>query len=324
MKILIVGAGAVGQVYGWHLRKAGHDVSFFVKTKYQKDVTEGLNLYRLGYTRTRHHAWPQVKTISTLEEVAAEGWDQVWLTFASNALRGELATQLLGVVGNATVVCLQPDMEDGAYVKARLPSPAQMVQGLITFISYQSPLPNEKGPEGIAYFLPPLTPGLFAGEHDRVHSVVRALKSGGISARVTPNFAKSAAGAAALLQPVILALEINHWQLSTIASSTHLGLGLRASGEALAVVHAESDANIAIFKRMLSPKLWRLAIPLIRRVLPFDLEAMLRYHYSKVGVQNQMMLNTFIRLGQRHSVDTNALQRLRTMLADQQGETLSN
>ena len=29
--ILIVGAGAVGQVYGFHLHQAGHRISFLVK-----------------------------------------------------------------------------------------------------------------------------------------------------------------------------------------------------------------------------------------------------------------------------------------------------
>jgi Ketopantoate reductase PanE/ApbA len=314
MKILIVGAGAVGQVYGWHLRQAGHDISFFVKTKYQDEVAAGLNLYRLKHTGTRHHVWPQVQTLSALSEVAAESWDQVWLTLSSDALRGELATQLLGVVGQATVVCLQPDLEDGAYVKAHLPSPTQMVQGLITFISYQSPLPNQTGPEGIAYFLPPLSPGLFAGEHQRVHSVVQALKAGGISARITPDFAKAAAGAPALLQPLMLALEINDWQLSTLGS-THLPLGLLAAGEALDVAHTHSGADIRIMKKILIPRLWRIIIVLAKRVLPLDLEQMLHYHYSKVGVQSRLMLDTVIRLGQQHGLKTTSLQLLSTELA---------
>lgn len=37
MKILIVGAGAVGQVYGWHLAQAGHEVHFLLNRNMRRD-----------------------------------------------------------------------------------------------------------------------------------------------------------------------------------------------------------------------------------------------------------------------------------------------
>lgn len=310
MKILIVGAGAVGQVYGWHLRAAGHEVSFFVKAAYQQQMAAGLALHRLSYSGTRSHKWSQVHAIREPAEVAAVRWDQVWLTLPSDALRGELAAQVMAAVGNATVVCLQPDIEDGAYVQAHVPAPAQVVQGIITFISYQSPLPGKAGPEGIAYFLPPLAPGLFAGDKVRVQGVVQALKAGGISARAVPDFAKAAAGAPALLQPLMCALEINQWKLSSLISSDHFRLSLQASAEALRVAEREVGANISVLKRLLRPGLWRMVLLLSRRVLPLDLETYLPYHYGKVGIQSRLMLATYIRLGQRHGVSTQALQAL--------------
>jgi 2-dehydropantoate 2-reductase len=311
MKILIVGAGAVGQVYGWHLRKAGHAVSFFVKPKYQAAVSAGLDLYRLSFTRTQHQPWSAVSVISQVAEVRQTDWDQVWLTLPSDALRGELATELLRAVGAATVVCLQPDLEDCAYVQAYVPASAQVVQGMITFISFQSPLPGASGPDGIAYFVPPLAPALFAGEARRVAGVVAALKAGGLMAAVVPDFAARAAGAPALMQPIIAALEVHEWQLSTFTRSPHLRLGLQAAGEALMVAHRQSNANVNVLQRLLSPLFWRLALPVIRCLLPFDLEAMLHYHYAKVGVQSRMMLDTYIRLGHTQGVQTSALQRLR-------------
>ena len=38
MKILIVGAGAVGLVYGHHFANEGHQVTFMVKEKYQAQL----------------------------------------------------------------------------------------------------------------------------------------------------------------------------------------------------------------------------------------------------------------------------------------------
>ena len=314
MKILIIGAGAVGQVYGWHLRQAGHTVSFFVKEQYRTEVSQGLTLYRLGHTQTQRQDWSNVQTLSDPLEVANKEWDQIWITLTSNALRGELASLVLAAVGNATVVCLQPDVEDCAYVRTRVPSPAQVVQGLITFISYQSPLPNQEGPKGIAYFLPPMAPGLFAGERPRVESIIHGLKAGGMSARIVKDFPKAAAGAPALLQPLMCALETNHWQLSTLLNSRQFVLGLEASGEALNIVHAEAGANVSLLKSVLHPWVWRLVLPLSRRLLPLDLEPYLHYHYGKVGIQSRLMLDTYIRLGQQHHLKTNALQQLRAAM----------
>jgi 2-dehydropantoate 2-reductase len=314
MKILIVGAGAVGQVYGWHLHAAGHDVTFFVKEKYRAEVAGGLVLHRLGYGAPHRQDWPQVNAMSSVAEVAAQRWDQVWLTLASDALRGELAAQVLGAVGDATVICLQPDLEDGDYVRARLAAPAQLVQGLITFISYQSPLPGKPGPEGVAYFLPPLAPGLFAGAATRVQSVVQALRAGGLAAKPVADFAKAAAGAPALLQPLIAALETNAWKLGTLPGSEALALGLAASREALAVAAREAGASTFALRQLLRPLLWRLLVPVSRQLLPLDLETYLHYHFSKVGVQTRLMLDTYVRLGQRHGLPVAALQRLRAAL----------
>lgn len=314
MKILIVGAGAVGRVYGWHLRAAGHDVVFFVKEKYRDEVASGLVLHRLGYGGTRRQDWPQVGVVCDVAAVAAQRWDQVWLALASDALRGNLAAQVLAAAGDATVVCLQPDLEDGAYVRARLASPAQLVQGLITFISYQSPLPGQAGPEGIAYFVPPLAPGLFAGEPARVQAVVQALRDGGLAARVVDDFAKAAAGAPALLQPLIAALELNGWQLSTLPGSKALELGLAAAREALAVAARDAGADTFALRQLLRPLLWRALLPLSRRMLPLDLETYLHYHFSKVGVQTRLILDTYIRVGQHHKLPVAALQALRQAL----------
>lgn len=316
MNILIVGAGAVGQVYGLHLQQAGHQVSFFVKEKYLHHLSGQLELHRLGYFGTRpQHLLPR-KIISSIAQVDAIPWDQIWFTLSSDALRGELATQLMAASGQATVVCLQPDMEDSQYMRQHVPDPAQVVQGLITFIAYQSPLPQHTGTKGIAYFIPPLSPGVFAGEADRVHSVVQALKKGGMSARIVPDFGKAAGAAPAIMQPLIAALEINQWQLGSLKSSGYLALGLQAAQQAVAVVEAKTGARVFGLRWILSVKLWQLILPLSQLVLPLALEDYLHYHFSKVGQQTRLMLDTYIRLGEQQQLDVSALQQLRQQLPE--------
>ncbi|WP_158596248.1 ketopantoate reductase family protein [Oleomonas cavernae] len=319
-KILIVGAGAVGAVYGWHLHRAGHEVHFFVKPAYRDTVSAGLVLHRLEHRATRREDWsaPRVADLAT---VAAERWDQVWLTLSSDALRGELAAQLLAAVGAATVVCLQPDLEDADYVRARVETPEQVVHGLITLISYQSPLPGRDDPPGIAYFLPPFTPAPFSGSPARLSGVVDALNAGGMAARAVADVAPAAAAATALLQPLIASLELNNWQLSTVPGSAPLRIGLDAAREALAVARQVTGARTAKFRPLLVPWLWRLFLPLAARLLPLPLEPYLHYHFSKVGVQTRLMLETYIRLGRQHGLETQALQKLLQALPSQSNRT---
>ena len=45
-RVLVVGAGAVGQVYGRHARQGGADVTFFVREKYRDTVSRGFDIYK--------------------------------------------------------------------------------------------------------------------------------------------------------------------------------------------------------------------------------------------------------------------------------------
>ena len=47
-RVLLVGAGAVGQVYGKYLQAAGCEISFLVKEKYADEARRGFTLYDHG------------------------------------------------------------------------------------------------------------------------------------------------------------------------------------------------------------------------------------------------------------------------------------
>ena len=49
-KVLLLGAGAVGQVYAYHLALAGAEIGFKVRPKYVEETTAGFDLYELGIT----------------------------------------------------------------------------------------------------------------------------------------------------------------------------------------------------------------------------------------------------------------------------------
>jgi ketopantoate reductase len=311
MKILLVGAGAVGQVYGRFLARAGHEVNFFVKEKHAPALAAGLPLHRLGHVRAQHEVWRDFHVVTSVDTVAATAWDQVWLCMASDALRSELSQQVLAAVGAATVVSLPPGPEDMAFIRPLLPATATLVQGLITFISYQSPLPEREGPEGIAYFVSPLAPGLFSGPRAAVQAVIAALQAGGMAAREVADLEGASAGSEAVLNPLIAALEQHDWRLTGFHSSPLLALGREAGREALDILARDRGAKVALQKMLLTPLANRLLLLLAPKVLPLELEPYLEYHFTKVGQQTRDMLDGYIRIGERHGMPTENLRRLR-------------
>ena len=53
VKILIVGAGAVGQVYARHLHASGAEITFLVKEKHRAETQQGFKLYWLNQQKGR-------------------------------------------------------------------------------------------------------------------------------------------------------------------------------------------------------------------------------------------------------------------------------
>ena len=315
MNILVVGAGAVGQVYALYLAKAGHQLSFFVKEKYVNNLKQGLTLHHLSRFSHRTQQFSDYGVISDVADIAAKNWQQVWLALPSDALRGESVASILAAVGDATVVCLQPDINDGDRVRRIVPA-TQVVQGMIPFISFQSPLPKQEGLEGLAYFLPPLVPTLLAGEQERVQAVYRALEDGGLRARIVPDFVKATAINTALFQSLIATLESNDWQLNSLPSSPQLKQGLKAAQQAVAVVAAKSGASTISLMPLFKPLTWKLLLPIARHLFPFNLEVYLQYHFSKVGVQTRLMLESYMQLGEELNLPTSAIATLRKNLPE--------
>ncbi|MCG8312305.1 MAG: 2-dehydropantoate 2-reductase, partial [Pseudomonadales bacterium] len=141
-RVLVVGAGAVGQVYGHFMQRGGASVSFFVKEKYQSRCEEGFSLYRCrrsGLGGEEHYQADAVYT--QYEEIAKQKFDHIWLAMPSNDLEGAWLGELKEAIGDTTLVMLQPDLEDRDYVLKYFPE-SQLVYGMINFISYQTPLPD--------------------------------------------------------------------------------------------------------------------------------------------------------------------------------------
>lgn len=322
-KILLVGAGAVGQAYGYHLRRGGAEVSYLVKPKYRAQVEAGFLLYRhqlIGEPRALHFG--DFEVLTDHDAVGAEHWDQVWLCVSSTALKGEWLEDLCARIGDATLVSLQPGLEDIERVSAAYP-PAKIVLGMITLISYQSPLPGEHLREGVAYLLPPgapipfsdLMPTSHAVLQRRAHAVADALQQGGCPAKVDPKTAQLAAFAAAVVVPVVAALETAGWSFTRLRKGPAMELASTAAREAQHTVSAHLNANPPLPLRLARrSEFLGLALRMGARMMPFDLEVYLEYHFTKVGAQTRQILDNYIELGAQNEQSTRSLSILRDLL----------
>jgi ketopantoate reductase len=314
MRALVVGAGAVGQVYARHLQLGGAEVTFFVRDKYRAALERGLDMYALNGPRpSKPVRFEAFKVVSRPDEVAAHRFDQVYLTVSSPALAGPWLRELIAVTGDATIVALQPGNDERALLLAAGVPADRLVQGMITLISYSAPLPGEtRFPKpGMAYWFPPLAPAPHSGPRERTAAVVRALRAGKLPSKVHRDVPGAVAFPSAILMPYLVALETAGWSFPALGASPALDLGARAVREALAVTAATTGRRRPLGARVLSrPTMLRFTLWFAARLVPLPLEIYLREHFIKVHAQTIEFMANYIAKGKQAGVGVSALEQL--------------
>lgn len=323
MRVLVVGAGAVGQVYGRHLQLGGATVTFFVREKYRAEVERGFTMYALnrsGAGKTERLSFTDFTTISSPTEIT-QPFDQVWLTVSSPALHGPWLPALVAATGpDATYVMLQPGVDDrGVLEAAGVPLP-RIVVGVISMISYHAPLPGETRfpAPGMAYWFPPASPTLLSGE--RAASAVDALRAGSCPAKKHRDAHAFALFPSAILHAYLVALEASEWKFRSLFGGSLSKLAAQGSREALGALSASTKRRIPITMRLVARKTTiRTAMWFARRVVPLPLETYFAAHFTKVGDQTRELMSTFIALGKKHGTPVDALQELVNALPETTG-----
>lgn len=318
-RILVIGAGAVGQVYAHHFARGGAKVSVFVREKYAEDARRGFDLFHVQSKTKRPHARFVPVDVVTLSS-KMHTYDQVWVTVPTPALLSGSLDEVLSSTGDATVVSLQPGMSVAAYLADRVHR-ARTVFGMIGFQSWHAPLegsdePTEKatGP-GTAYFLPPLVDTQLSGPADRVRAAVDLARMGALPARIIPDAHAALAFSSAMLMPIVAALERSGWSLDAFQESDAANLAVRATREAMKIVATETNMPRPFAASLLSGAFVRMALGVAKWASPFDIEGFLRYHFDKVGDQTRDLLTEYIRLGDKRSLDHEAISELAAALA---------
>lgn len=311
MRVLIVGAGAVGLVYGLALKRAGADVHFFVKPKHADQARAGFVMFALnGAHRTDPIRFEGFGVVTDVEEVAASRWDQVWLAVSATAIQGPWLEEIVSATGDASVICLQPG-ENGSTRVGPLAGD-RLVLGLIAFISYQAPLPGETRfpTAGIAFWFPP-TPSPFSGPEARVRPIVDALKRGGCPAAIAEDTDRQAVFGSALLQTHVAALDAVGWSWAAARDGDYLDLAARAWREAAALGAHRTSTRAPWWTGLIRPWLARAVMWLAPRLIPIDVETYFGYHFTKVGDQTRMNMDLWIAGCRAAGLPATALDELR-------------
>jgi 2-dehydropantoate 2-reductase len=307
VRALVVGAGAVGQVLALHLVRAGANVTFGVRRPESVRETTMLRLRQLG--GPEREVLPALQAVSSLEGVPA--FDLVFLTVPSDALESPFLRSLAKGFGDATVIGLQPGLDDRQRLVALGVRDAQLVRGLISLVSFHSPLSPTDAlqEEGTAYWFPPLSPWAFDGPAERVDAVVSALRQGGMPAAKKRGLEDELVFFTAALLVTVRSLEQKGWSLAALAAAP--SASTKATAQALAVVERRLSQ-----KRPLGPSLvassWLVSLGarMAPWVVPFDLEAYLRVHFTKVAPQTRLLLGDLVREGGTLGLQVEALAAL--------------
>ncbi|MBX7084524.1 MAG: ketopantoate reductase [Nannocystaceae bacterium] len=319
-RVLVVGAGAVGQVFAHHLARGGAEVALLVKPAHEAALREGMTLYRLRRRGPLRERFEGYRILTAPSQAAGTRWDQVYSAVSSAALRpATWFAELARATGDATVVFLQPNIDDRA-IATTYADPQRLVDGMIGFIAYHSPLPGvtddrdrDGGAPGMAFWLPPGSPSRFAGDELRTTAVIDALRRGGLPAsRMDPSsFAAVTPFANAVLYACIATLQAAGWSLAALADDRWLERLGAVATESLTIVSDHLQLGIPLGARLVTnPLVLRAALRLAPAVVPLPLEPYLRAHFTKVGPQMRLGLAAYAQLGAAAGLPTDALAQL--------------
>ncbi len=313
-RVLLIGAGAVGQAYGYHFQRGGAEVGYFVREAYADEARAGFDLYPMN--RRTPRAAPQrfdgFGVFSDMPTALNESWDVVVICLSSTALRkGNWLDELAAGIGDATLVNLTPGAEDYAYICERF-APEQVVSGLIGLLSYPGPLPGETLPApGMVYWVPPMTKMTFSGPRTRTAEIVDALNKGGLRSKAVDSVHVQMAFGAPMLQFHMVALEVSGWSFKTMQADRDL---MRLTHGAIKQAHAlaatRHGVSIPLSMRLFRPWMVGVVTRLLPLVAPVDVESFFRKHFLKVGDQTEFGIRTLIDLAKAEQLSTDAIEEL--------------
>jgi hypothetical protein len=326
MKVLIVGCGAVGQVFGLGLQMAGIELAYYARPRSAARLKQaladgGLSLFQISHRHRREpiaHRLERFKVVTDVAESRLFKPDQIWFTTPSPVYYSEWFREFLRQVPSELVVCFAPEGGRSEFL-SDIKMEERLVFGGIMFIAWQGDLQEAGGsPDGVNYWLPPLIEIPLIGAEKACQEVANLLKKGGFRVGVKKDdFHQIQASVTGLLTVFVAGLELSGWSFSAFRRSPWRKCAARASREV--ILSQLSEAGI-FTKMVLGISLlstgFFLATFILPLLFPFDLEEYLKFHYLKTREQTITLLDVFARDGARRGLAVGMIRILHQELLD--------
>ena len=292
----------------------------------------------LPYSTAPFHVINHFTIATHSSEPAVLYCDYLWLCIAASDIQqhsAELETLLASLPSHVLVITVAP-LSDA--LLRIFPHSDRLVQCMCAFIAYQAPLMGEEVPsthqltadmgglpQGVAAYFPPLaSTNLYGTDRATVQQLVRILRAGHMPAVVSsraPQELVSVALFVAVFHPLLLGMELAGWSLSQLFSPAH-----RATISL--VLHSILELLPACFPRALrlllsvalSRVVFRAALFLGMSWLPFDGEAWLIFHGTKISDQTLDVVRQMEESGKKEGRPMEATRKLRQRVEKQRGE----
>ena len=215
--VLILGAGAVGQVIGTHLRLSGCDVTFWVRPS-QKETLEskGLTLYNVKTETELHISAPQVIT-----EVPEETkYDAVFICVRSEQLDEALSQiqSAFSSLEDMVIIPIQPGRDDGLKVFRAL-SEAVVVPMSPAFQAFFAA-------ERVEYLAPKQLASLVGPPYNETlhvrDEIVRLLQQGGIPTKGVNDLEADTRFISVAIQCFVVALGLVDFSIKKLSQNSRL------------------------------------------------------------------------------------------------------
>ena len=291
--ILIVGAGAVGQVYGHHLAKGGTEVGVWVRPVRRAAAEKGYSVTQIPLFGARRTERFVPKFVATNLSELPPKIDAVWLCLPTTSLDEELVRALADACPGAVFVVLAP----GHFVRTRIDpivGARRAVYGIIGMISYVAPLdgsndPRETStPAGIAYHLDKT---VLSGE--RAGAMRDALRQGGVPVDVVADASIELELSSAVLMPNIACLDLVGYSFERYRSEL-ASLAADATHESLTVAAALTGQAPPLYASFINSTTLQIGSWIAPRVTPLDVASFLRVHFTKVRKQTELLLGSSV------------------------------
>lgn len=302
MHICVIGAGALGKVYGVRLAVGGERVSFLVRTERLADEAP-FSIELITGTRRRD-------TIATPTRVAEVPDDADVLLLAVRV--DQIDDRLAGLLKSAPkvpVVSLTPLLpKDYEQLDAMLGAPGILVAAQSGVVSYDR--------EGIVrYWLPNASPTLIdaSGPREPISALVEALNRAGVPTKLAPNVREANPATSISFFPLVLALDAAGGTAASVLENkdvTKDAFAAMKEARELAQKVGPMAPWAGLLLKFVSPLSLKVGIRLAEKAAP-EAVGYVEHHFGhKVHAQNVKMGREIVELGRQKGVAMPAFERL--------------